>query len=59
MRIYLCINKMKGQTLKTMIMNTNDTLTRISAMFSSEDAFMTLIDLVDDLDLELKNIVMA
>lgn len=42
-----------------MIMNTNDTLTRISALFSSEDAFMTLIDLVDDLDLELKNIVMA
>lgn len=40
-------------------MNTNDTLTRLSAMFASEDSFMTFVDLVDDLDLEIKSIVMA
>jgi hypothetical protein len=40
-------------------MNTNDTLARLSAMFTSEECFMTFVDLVDDLDLELKNIVMA
>lgn len=40
-------------------MNTNDTLTRLSSMFASEDSFMTFVDLIDDLDLEIKNIVMA
>lgn len=41
------------------IMNTNETLARLSTMFTSEDNLMTFIDLIDDLDLELKNIVMA
>ena len=40
-------------------MNANDTLVRLSAMFTSEDSFMTFVDLIDDLDLELKSIVMA
>ena len=40
-------------------MNTNDTLSRLSAMVATEDSFMAMVDLVDDLGLELKNILTA
>ena len=40
-------------------MNTNDTLSRLSAMFATEDSFMAMVDLVDDLGLELKSILTA
>jgi hypothetical protein len=40
-------------------MNTNDTLSRLSAMFATEDSFMAMVDLVDDLGLELKSILAA
>ena len=40
-------------------MNTNDTLSRLSAMFATEASFMAMVDLVDDLGLELKNILTA
>lgn len=40
-------------------MNTNDTLSRLSVMFAADDSFPALVDLVDELGLELKNIVTA
>lgn len=40
-------------------MNTNDTLNRISAMFVSEESFLTMMELVDELDLEVRDIMLA
>ena len=40
-------------------MNTKDTLSSLSAMFATEDSFMAMVDLVDDLGLELKSILTA
>ena len=37
-------------------MNANDTLSRLSAMFASDESFMAMIDLVDELDLEIMDI---
>jgi hypothetical protein len=40
-------------------MNATDTMTRLSAMFSSDESFAAMVELVDDLGLELRDIVMA
>ena len=40
-------------------MNATDTMTRLSAMFSSDESFAAMIELVDDLGLELRDVVMA
>ena len=40
-------------------MNTNDTLSRLSAMFAADDSFMAMVELVDALGLELKDVVTA
>lgn len=38
------------------VMNANDTLSRLSAMFASDESLMAMIDLVDELDLEIMDI---
>ena len=40
-------------------MNTNITLSNLSSMFSSEDSFRTLIDMVNEMDLELMDVTLA
>ena len=50
---YLCINKNEKD------MNATDTMTRLSAMFSSDESFAAMVELVDDLGLELRDVVMA
>ena len=40
-------------------MNTTDTMARLSAMFSSDESFAAMVELVDDLGLELRDVVMA
>lgn len=37
-------------------MNTNITLSSLSSMFSSEESYKTLMDMVNDMDLELMDI---
>lgn len=57
--IYLCINKMKYKHLIRIAMNTNITLSNLSSMFSSEDSYRTLVDMVNDMDLELMDVCFA
>ena len=57
--LYLCINKMKQKHLKHKAMNTNITLSNLSSMFSSEDSYRTLVDMIDEMDLELMDINLA
>lgn len=45
--------------LNETVMNTTDTLSRLSAMFASDETFMAMADLVDELGLEIKDITMA
>lgn len=40
-------------------MNTENTLARISSMISSESSYKTLIDMINEMDLELLDISMA
>ena len=54
--IYLCINKMKQKHLKHKAMNTNINLSNLSKMFSSEDSFRNLVDMVNEMDLELLSV---
>lgn len=43
--------------LKTqMIMNTDNAISVLSSMLSSEDSFSTLMDMINDMDLELRDI---
>lgn len=37
-------------------MNTNVTLSNLSSMFSSEDSYRTLVDMINEMDLELMDI---
>ena len=50
---YLC------NQLNETVMNTTDTLSRLSAMFASEETFMAMADLVDELGLEIQDITIA
>ena len=52
---YLCINKLK-QKLKNIAMNTNVTLSNLSSMFSSEDSYRTLVDMINEMDLQLMDV---
>jgi MinD-like ATPase involved in chromosome partitioning or flagellar assembly len=54
--LYLCINKMKQKHLKHKAMNTNITLSNLSSMFTSEDSYRTLVDMINEMDLELMDI---
>ena len=40
-------------------MNTNITLSNISSMFSSEESYKTLFDMINEMDLELMDINIA
>ena len=40
-------------------MNTENTLARISSMITSESSYMTLIDMINEMDLELMDISLA
>jgi hypothetical protein len=40
-------------------MNTNITLSSISSMFSSEESYKTLVDMINEMDLELMDINIA
>lgn len=40
-------------------MNTDNTLSRISSMITSESSYMTLIDMINEMDLELMDISLA
>lgn len=42
--------------LNETIMNATDTLSRLSAMIASEETFMAMADLIDELDLEIINV---
>ena len=55
MWVYLCINKLK-QKLKNIAMNTNITLSSLGSMFSSEDSYRTLVDMINEMDLELMDV---
>ena len=43
----------------TIAMNTNITLSNISSMFSSEESYMTLVDMINEMDLELMDISLS
>lgn len=45
--------------LKTYAMNTNITLSSISSMFSSEESYRTLVDMINEMDLELMDVSLA
>jgi len=40
-------------------MNTSITLSDISSMFSSEESYKTLVDMINDMDLELMEISLS
>ena len=40
-------------------MNTNIALSNISSMFSSEESYKTLVDMINEMDLELMDINIA
>lgn len=40
-------------------MNTDNTLARINSMITSESSYMTLIDMINEMDLELMDISLS
>jgi len=58
LRGYLCINK-TGKQLNTNIMNTDNTLSIISSMVSSEASYTAIVDMINDMELELMDVCMA
>ena len=40
-------------------MNTNIALSNISSMFSSEESYKTLVDMINEMDLELMDISLS
>lgn len=40
-------------------MNTQNTLAYISSMISSESSYMTLVDMINEMDLELMDVSLA
>lgn len=57
-RIYLCINK-TDEPLNSYDMNTDNTLSFISSMISSEASYRTLVDMIDEMGLELMDFNIA
>ncbi len=47
------------ENIKTQVMNTTITLDCLSAMISSEDSYRTLVDMINEMDLELMDACMA
>lgn len=58
MGLYLCIKK-TDKPLKTKDMNTDNTLAFISSMISSEVSYKTLVDMINDMELELMDVCIA
>lgn len=58
MVFYLCINKMIVEPLKERAMNTETTIATMNLAFSSEASYRTLMDLINDMDLEIMDISM-
>ena len=56
--LYLCINKTEEPLILT-VLNTDKTLSFISAMIASEASYRTLVDMIDEMGLELMDINMA
>lgn len=56
--LYLCINIKDGHK-KQNDMNTDNTLAFISSMISSEASYKTLVDMINEMDLELMDVCMA
>ena len=56
MSVYLCSNKMKRKHLKDKVMDTNVTLSNLSRMFSSEESYRNLVDMINEMDLELMSV---
>ena len=40
-------------------MNANVTLSNLSSMFSSEDSYRTLVDMINDMELELMDVTLS
>ena len=58
MACYLCIN-IKDEHLNITDMNTDNTLTFISSMISSDASYRTLMDMIDEMGLELMDVNLA
>ena len=56
--LYLCINIKDGHK-KQNDMNTDNTLAFISSMISSEASYKTLVEMINEMDLELMDVCMA
>ena len=39
-------------------MNTNITISNLNSMFSSEESYRNLVDMIEEMDLELMDVVM-
>ena len=56
--LYLCINK-TDEPLKPKDMNTDNTLSFIISMISSEASYRTLVDMIDEMGLEVMDFNIA
>ena len=50
--------QIETETLNNNTMNTNITLSNLGSMFSSEDSYRTLVDMINEMDLELMDVNM-
>ena len=56
---YLLLHQQNdNEPLKYMVMNTENTLARLSTMIPSE-SYMNLVDMINEMDLELMDVCMA
>ena len=58
MAVYLCIVNRKKQNFEAM-KNTDFNLDSISSMISSESSYLSLVDMIKDLDLELLDVTVG
>jgi hypothetical protein len=52
MGLYLCINK-TDKPLNIKVMNTDNALAFLSSLSSSDSSYRTLVDMINDMDLEI------
>jgi hypothetical protein len=50
--LYLCINK-TDKPLNIKVMNTDNALAFLSSLSSSDSSYRTLVDMINDMDLEI------
>ena len=58
MAVYLCIINRKKQNFEAM-KNTDFNLDTISSMISSDSSYLSLVDMIKDLDLELLDVTVG